>query len=162
MAWPSPLDNRNNSPTGFWPHPDEEDFYRKQTPWKVPKKRKSKGKKQLYYDHITEDVQFTVGEEITTYNRFQLLSDDEHVDNQIVPTDKIDNSAEMQIQQAVFSEERSFSNFMNNNNKISNNNYYFCMKEIKTFVQVTSQTLLPLIMNFTIICQTIVTTIIIT
>ena len=62
------------SPKGFWPHPDEEYFYKTQTPpWKVPKERKSRGSQTRF--HGLEPNK-TVGEEIITYNRFSPLADD--------------------------------------------------------------------------------------
>ena len=79
----------NKSLTGFWPHPEKENFYKRQAPWKVPKKRKSKGKYYHYYDHQKESVQFTVGAEVTTYNRFLVLTEEDSLVNQITPPEEV-------------------------------------------------------------------------
>ena len=65
------------SPKGFWPHPSEELFYKDQTPWKVPKKRKSRGRSNFYYDHMLESVQYKKCEEVITSNRFQILTEED-------------------------------------------------------------------------------------
>ena len=67
MARFTPKDT--NSPKGFWPNPDEEFFHKKQTPpWKVPKKRKSRGRPT----RLTRLLKMynEKGEEVITQNRF--------------------------------------------------------------------------------------------
>merc|ERR1711874_882902 len=74
---------------GFWPHPEKENFHKRQAPWKVPKKRKSKGKYYHYYDHSKESVQFTVGDEVTTTNRFLALTEEDSSVNQILLPEEV-------------------------------------------------------------------------
>merc|ERR1711874_598200 len=67
-----------DSPKGFWPHPEKENFYKLQTPpWKVPKKRKFRG-------GLSKSKEFepnkSKGGEITTHNRFNLLKKDINTD----------------------------------------------------------------------------------
>ena len=65
-----------NSPKGFWPNPNEEFFHIRQTPpWKVPRKRKSRGRLfRLYYDIGKETLDQDKGEEVFTQNRFKPLN----------------------------------------------------------------------------------------
>ena len=79
----------NKSLTGFWPHPEKENFYKRQAPWKVPKKRKSKGKYYHYYHHSKESVQFTAHAEVTTSNRFLVLTEEDSSVNQISPPEEV-------------------------------------------------------------------------
>ena len=67
------------SPVGFWPNPEKECFYRVQTPpWVVPRKRKSKGDSQeFYYDLYDEELKWKYSGEVTTSNRFDLLSQED-------------------------------------------------------------------------------------
>ena len=131
----------NKSLTGFWPHPEKENFNKRQAPWKVPKKRKSKGKYYHYYDHSKESVQFTVGAEVTTSNRFQVLTEEDSLANQIFPPEEVSPPeermfADIQTQppeETSFSEERSFFDFMNKDNKCINNNNYFLFERNKNF-----------------------------
>ena len=67
------------SPVGFWPNPDKEYFYKVQTPpWAIPRKRKPKGDSQeFYYDLSDEELKWKHSGEITTSNRFELLSQED-------------------------------------------------------------------------------------
>ena len=114
MAWSFPLKSINKSPTGFWPHPEKERFHRKQTPWKVPKKRKSKGRyhqSNLFYDHQKESVQYRVSDEVITYNRFMVLTEEDSLVDQIIPPEEISLPEESMniIFQSQLPEETSFS-----------------------------------------------------
>ena len=134
MAWTFSLECLNKSLSGFWPHPDKEDFFKKQTPWKVPKKRKSKDKSYLYFDHQKESIQLSVGDEITTSNRFQVLTEDDLLVDQIFSPEDVFSQDETQPpEETFFSEERSFYNFMNIDNKCINNNNYFLYERNKNF-----------------------------
>ena len=119
-------------------------FYRKQTPWKVPKKRKSKGRNHqsnLYYDHQMESVQYRVSEEVITYNRFQVLTEEDSSVTKIFPQEEInlpeeDKNLVSQThtpEDTSFSEVNSFYDFMLNNNKSLNNNNHFLYKRNKDF-----------------------------
>ena len=64
-----------NSPKGFWPNPDEEYFYKSQTPpWIVPKRRKCRGRLNHYYDLTEENLKWNQCEEVITHNRFNPLN----------------------------------------------------------------------------------------
>ena len=72
------------SPKGFWPHPDEEYFHKLQTPpWKVPKERKFRGGLSRLKEF---EPNKTVGGEVTTHNRFNLLKMDISTDANIQDT----------------------------------------------------------------------------
>ena len=65
------------SPKGFWPNPDQEPFYKCQTPpWEAPRKRKSGGAKSRYADLNNMMNAMNLGEEIITRNRYDLLNPD--------------------------------------------------------------------------------------
>ena len=64
------------SPEGFWPNPEKEFFYKAQTPpWEVPKKRKTRGRTQAFYYHLTSDnVVWKQCGELATFNKFDLIN----------------------------------------------------------------------------------------
>ena len=68
-----------DSPRGFWPNPDKEFFYKTQTPpWKVPKKRKSRGSPTRFTRLNNNKIE---GEEVITRNRFGLLSNSQDLND---------------------------------------------------------------------------------
>ena len=67
------------SPVGFWPNPEKECFYRVQTPpWVVPRRKKPKGDSQeFFYDFYDEELIWKYSGEVTTSNRFDVLSQED-------------------------------------------------------------------------------------
>ena len=114
-----------NSPRGFWPHPSKELFYKQQTPWKVPRKRKSRGRSKLYYDHELESVQYKQCEEVSTFNRFQALSEEDSTLSKTSPQEEKNPLEE-------YTETDSLNKFLISDNKNSNNNF-FMYKQNKNF-----------------------------
>ena len=95
MAWTLTPDSSTFSPRGFWPHPDKEKFIRKQPPWRIPKKRKPQ-ESLCYYDCVNQSFYYAKGTEVTTSNRYDLLSEEEDLKNdqdpstdQITPTEVV-------------------------------------------------------------------------
>ena len=84
-------------------------------------------------------MQFTVGAEVTTSNRFLVLTEEDSSVNQILlpeevspPEEKLFVDLQTQLPEGVFfSEERSFFEFMINDKKCTNNNNYFMFDRIK-------------------------------
>ena len=65
----------NSSPKGFWPNPDQEPFFKNQTPpWVVPKRRNTRGEQTRLY---TLNSKNESGKEVITTNRFSLLNNNE-------------------------------------------------------------------------------------
>ena len=107
----------------------------------VPKKRKSKGRNHqsnLYYDHQLESVQYRISEEVITYNRFQILTEEDSLVTKISSQEEMNLPEEDKIlvpqthtpEDTSFSELNSFHDFMLNDNKsINNNNHFFVQKK---------------------------------
>ena len=148
MVRPFPQDTINKcSPKGFWPHPNEELFHKLLTPWKVPRKRKPRGRSRLYYDHALESVQYRQCEEAITSNRFQILSEEDSA-NPITQAqeEKSPLKNDYSLQQTLYSdyvstkkneddytETDSLSKFLIYDDKISNNNNFFMYNKNKKF-----------------------------
>ena len=136
MGWTFTPGSNTTSPRGFWPHPDKERFYRKQAPWKVPRKRKPQGC-YYFYNYKEESVYHVKGAEVTTSNRFQVLSEEEVTKNRQDPSnDQIPSTEDV-----ILPEDCSFYNFMMNNDKINNIDYYmydknknFCSGYFPSFI----------------------------
>ena len=148
MARFFPLEQTNlNSPKGFWPHPGEEQFYRLQTPWRVPMKRKSRGRSSYYYDHKLESVQYKKCEEVITCNRFQILTEEDSTSTKTSPQEDMISKEEdnLLFQQEIesehiyptgvteFSESNSLNKFMLTDNMYPNNNNFYMYKSNKKF-----------------------------
>ena len=106
------------SPVGFWPNPDKEYFYKVQTPpWLLPKKRKPKGDTQeFYYDLSDEELKWKHSGEITTSNRFDLLSQEDNyfslTNKEVTPSSSRKNEFKFNSMQAPdFSSNFSFDEY---------------------------------------------------
>ena len=137
-----------NSTKGFWPNPDEEYFYKTQTPpWKVPRRRKFRGRLKYYYDYGDEALKSEMCEEVITQNRFQPLDSNytRFMNNEDLRTKEEDNFGNLQerspeqislINTSVnisLSESNSFNNYMNVDNKCINDINYFMYTKNKNF-----------------------------
>ena len=77
-----------SSPGGFWPNPRKENFFRKQAPW-----RRNIKKPQEFprvYDWTSNSFSSLGGAEMTTSNRFLLLSEEDQCSNLDPPIDQIE------------------------------------------------------------------------
>ena len=92
MAWTRTNGSTPSSPEGFWPNPQKEKFFRKQAPWRYSKNRNTQGI-LCSYDWSTQSFNYYKGAEVTTYNKFELLTEEENLqtsnpyDDQIVPAE---------------------------------------------------------------------------
>ena len=134
-----PICKQPESPAGFWPNPEEELFYKRQTPlWKVPRKRKSRGGAQeFYFDLEKNDIIWKKCGEITTHNKFDLIDPDmtrfetnDHEDFYISSKKNSDIPYfDLNIYDDFFTEgdviNESFKDFMRTKGKNSNSKNHF-------------------------------------
>ena len=138
-------DDRTQTPKGFWPHPKKELFYKYLTPWKVPSRRKTKGRSRMYYDFDKESIQHTPCEELITSNRFQLLTEEDSIPIYNLPQEEknepdepehslyASNSLIPESDDDLFSDINSFDNFMLKDDKHLNNSNYYLYNRNKDF-----------------------------
>ena len=119
-------------------------------PWKVPRRRKSRGRINFYYDFGDEALKLDTCEEIFIQNRFQPLVEEDStntrfMDNEDLRTMEEDNIGSQQERSPEhipfintdvnnsFSESSSFDNYMIVNSNCLDNNNYFMYNKNKNF-----------------------------
>ena len=136
MAWTRTKNSTQSSPEGFWPNPQKENFCRKQAPWRSPKNRNPQGI-LCSYDWSTQSFNHYQGDEVTTYNKFELLTEEENLqtsnpdDDQILPEEN----------GIILPDYISLDNFIHNDSTLYDQNYYmydknknFCSGYFPSFI----------------------------
>ena len=136
MAWTQTLESSTSSPRGFWPNPNKEKFLRKQAPWRKTKKKPQEN--FCFYEWTNQSFNYSAGAEVSTSNRFDLLSEEDHWKDMDPSTDQIIPTED----DVVLPDYVSFNKFMQNDYLFYDCNYYLYGKN-KNFVQVISPVLLP-------------------
>ena len=118
-------------------------------PWKVPRRRKSRGRINFFYDFGAESLKFDTCEEVITHNRFQALIEEDSTPTRFMSIEEMktmeeDNVVSQQerspehilstdINVNNFVESNSFNDFMLVNSTCLDNNNYFMYSNNKNF-----------------------------
>ena len=140
MAWTRTKDSILSSPEGFWPNPQKEKFCKKQAPWGSPKNRNPQGILSSY-DWTTQSFSYYQGAEVTTSNKFELLTEedllasDPSVDQIIPEEDGI-----------ILPDYVTLNNFIHNKNNLFDKTYYmyeknknFCSGYFPSFITLDNE-----------------------